>query len=193
MIADTIKYLVDEINRVYGNALGQDFVVLGNIARLDVSSSAGSADLSSGVVLTLVNLEEEKTLKNSPYYVKPADSSEGMQRRNPPIHLNLYLLFSCAEDDYFQAVSKIDRIAVFFQVKNVFTSEMASVPFPDRMDKLIVDLFSPNFEQINHLWGILGGKQLPSVIYKARLVEIQESVLRPVDIVREVNTTEKVL
>jgi len=35
-----------------------------------------------------------------------------------------------------------------------------------------LDLFSLTFEQINHLWGSLGGKQVPFVLYRARLLSL---------------------
>jgi hypothetical protein len=41
--------------------------------------------------------------------------------------------------------------------------------------KLIVELYTLNFEQQNHLWGFLGAKYMPSVMYKARLLSIQEA------------------
>jgi hypothetical protein len=31
-----------------------------------------------------------------------------------------------------------------------------------------------NFEQVNHLWSTLGGKYLPSVLYKMKLVTIAD-------------------
>jgi len=30
-----------------------------------------------------------------------------------------------------------------------------------------------NFEELNHLWGVLGGAYFPSVVYKVRLVKVQ--------------------
>ena len=39
--------------------------------------------------------------------------------------------------------------------------------------KLIFDLYSPTLEEVNHLWGTLGGKQYPSVLYKLRMLELQ--------------------
>ena len=40
----------------------------------------------------------------------------------------------------------------------------------------VVDLFSLNFEQVNHLWSTLGGKYMPSVLYKIRQVTIDENL-----------------
>lgn len=162
-------------------------MVLGNISRLDISSGANNADLQSKVVLTLVNLEEEKTLKNGPYYVQ---EGETLVKKNPTIYLNLYLLFSCADEDYETALTKISRIIGTFQSKFVFTPDTAEVPFPGEIEKIILDLFSINFEQSNHMWGILGGKYIPSVLYKARLIAIQASKPEVAAVVREIKATE---
>jgi hypothetical protein len=35
-------------------------------------------------------------------------------------------------------------------------------------------MVSMNFEQVNHLWATLGGKYLPSVLYKVRMVAIED-------------------
>ena len=42
--------------------------------------------------------------------------------------------------------------------------------------RLHPELYTLTFEQINHLWGSLGGKQSPFVMYKVRLVKIQSSI-----------------
>lgn len=190
MIAQALKYICQEVNLRNDNPATpslEDFVVLGNISRLDVSADASNADLQSKVVLTLVNLEEEKTLKNGPYYVQQGES---LMKQNPTLYLNLYLLFSCADDDYETALTKISRVISTLQAKYVFTAETADAPFPEGIEKIILDLFSLNFEQINHLWGILGGKYIPSVLYKARLIAVQASTPEAAAVVREIKATE---
>ena len=39
--------------------------------------------------------------------------------------------------------------------------------------KLIFDLYSPTMEEVNHLWGTLGAKQYPFVLYSLRLLELK--------------------
>lgn len=164
---------------------------LGNVARLETSTDANSGDLQNAVVLTLVNIEEEKTLKNGAIYVQNGDA---LNKRNPTLYLNLYLLFSCADSSYQTALEQISRVVASLQAKYVFTADSTSEPgdnpFPDGLEKIILDLFSLNFEQINHLWGIMGGKYLPSVLYKARLVEIQAATPREVAPIREIKANE---
>ena len=38
-------------------------------------------------------------------------------------------------------------------------------------------LYTPTFEELNYVWGTLGGRQLPSVIYKIQLIEIDRNEL----------------
>ena len=169
-------------------------VKLGNIARLESSTDANSGDLQTAVVLTLVNLEEEKTLKNGAIYVQQGDS---LTKRNPTLYLNLYLLFSCADPSYQTALDRISKIVSTLQAKYVFTEstteDSGENTFPEGLEKMILDLFSLNFEQINHLWGIMGGKYIPSVLYKARLVAIQAAPPQQVAAVREIKTNENAL
>ena len=39
--------------------------------------------------------------------------------------------------------------------------------------KLIFDLYSPTLEEVNHLWGTLGGRQYPFVLYVLRMLELK--------------------
>ena len=37
-----------------------------------------------------------------------------------------------------------------------------------------MELYTMNFEQVNHLWSTLGGKYLPSVLYKMKMIVISD-------------------
>jgi hypothetical protein len=57
---------------------------------------------------------------------------------------------------------------------------------PDRF-RIILDLYSLSFEQINYLWSTLGGKQHPFVCYKLRMVEVErESTTATRGVIRQV-------
>ena len=62
----------------------------------------------------------------------------------------------------------------FFQARPVFTRERYAGLDP-RIDKLGVDLISPSFEQLNQMWAFVGAKQLPSALYRVRLVALQDA------------------
>ena len=60
--------------------------------------------------------------------------------------------------------------------------------------QLHLEMFSLSFEQLNHLWGSLGGKQWPSVLYKVRLVKITENrITAQGPLIEEVQTKENII
>lgn len=194
MIRTALDYLAKELTLLNQDLPNPPVVRLGNIARLESSTDANTGDLQTAVVLTLVNIEEEKTLKNGAIYVQQGDA---LGKRNPTLYLNLYLLFSCADPSYQTALDRISKIIATLQAKYVFTEsnteDAGENAFPDGVEKIILDLFSLNFEQINHLWGIMGGKYIPSVLYKARLVAIQAARPQEVATVREIKANENAI
>ncbi|MEF8810861.1 MAG: DUF4255 domain-containing protein [Bacteroidales bacterium] len=197
MIYESLQLIINELNHYLGSLSEQDsdMAVLGNVAQLE-SNLPGPNDgnaLLNKIVLTLINLEEEKTLKNLPNYKINQNQTEF---RNAPVHLNLYVLFSSTSTSYNNALIYLSRVVQFFQGKYVFThknSPQNNQPGLGMEDfRLILDLHSPTFEESNFLWSTLGGKQLPHVIYKMRLVAIdreQTDELRGV--IEETNSNTK--
>jgi len=61
----------------------------------------------------------------------------------------------------------------FFQAQNYFTP-LTHPALDGRIEQINVDLFTLNFEQINHIWSTLGGKYLPSVMYKVRQLAVED-------------------
>jgi hypothetical protein len=61
---------------------------------------------------------------------------------------------------------------------------------PDIADlEFTLELYTLTFEQINHLWGSLGGRQVPFAMFKMRLVAITDrSVVRVVPLIEEIQT-----
>jgi hypothetical protein len=181
----------------YGpEANAETIVVIENIAQYD---AAGSGNLDDKIVFTLVNIEEESTLKNAPHLKK--NGSPTARYENPPVYLNLYLLVSSCNktsdnDNYVEALHKLSHVIRFFQGKNSFSysdsSSSDTRPFFDsELVKLTIksELYTLTFEQINHLWGTLGGKQMPSVMYKLRLVAITaRKHVREVPLIEEIQT-----
>lgn len=155
-------------------------VVLGNIAALE--DQPGLADK---VLLTLVNIEEESSLKNGKHFIRNTPAN-GIESVSPPVYLNLYFLFSATspqaagDDDYQKALHRINSVIELFQSKKVFTVQNSPSFEPTNLNPRLLtelclqpELYTLTFEQINHLWGSLGGKQSPFVMYKVRLVKVQ--------------------
>lgn len=198
MIIHALQIVRQELD-AFLNSLGttgNDEVQLGNISQSDIPEQGEAGNLKNKIIISLVNVREEKTLKNAPF-ARRNDLTLKTEYFNPPVFFNLYLLISACQNNYNNALIYLSRIAAFFQSKNVFThqntlsvTDAALVPETEKMEefKLIMDLYSPSFEELNHIWGILGGKQLPALLYVARLVEVKAAKVDAIGgLIREVS------
>jgi len=176
MINEAVRFLTDEVNKYLSLKLGittDDRLVAGNIARaFDADSGGVTNALSNKAIVSLINIEEDRISKLQDPYIKVDNR---IVYKNPAVPLNMYLLFAANLQKYDESLTLLSYIIRFFQNQFVFTS--ATHPTLDpQIGKLIADLYTLSFEQVNHLWGTLGGKYLPSVLYKARLVTIDEGI-----------------
>ncbi len=174
MIFETIQILKEQLENYFDEVGLSKNLVLDNIALYE--SGAKDADKLDGkVVLTLLNVEEEWTLKNTPVAKVVNNKAE---YKNPPVNLNIYLMVAANCSGYDISLSSISRTIEFFQSKKIFTSANTvynrTNPSAQILDdfKFIVELYTPGFEMLNHIWGTLGGRQLPSVVYKIQIVQI---------------------
>lgn len=178
MIHDALQLLVNQLNGALRGTGSTDPVFLGNIAQVESETK----DELKRVVLSLVNVEEEVALKNGPHH-RLRDGRVVYENR--PVNLHLYLLFSANNSDYGTALKRLGAVITFFQGQNVFT--VRNSPDLDKLShtadeladfRITLELHSLSFEQINHLWGSLGGKQVPFILYRARLVSLSAREFR---------------
>ena len=174
MITQALTYISTKINTTFFTPGGSPRVTLGNVATL---YDAGVAE--SNVLLSLVNIEEEVLLRNPENYFKRDNSAI---YKNPPMHVNITIMFGAyqpnekdMETNYAESISKIQKIIGFFQRNRVFERENFS-DLPVGIEKLTFELINLNLEQLHHLWSMLGGKYIPSVAYKMRMVVIDEAL-----------------
>lgn len=176
MIDKALDYICDQLNTYLklkdGITQNVSLIKLDNIAWHDAMD-----DTDKDAFLSLVNIEEDRISKSQENFVRNSNGS--VTYKNPKIFLNLYLLFSVNLSDYTTSLHRLSYIIQFFQYQNVFTPLTAPGNaghlFPDGLDELIFDLHTLSFQDLNNLWGIMGSKYLPSVMYKMRLVIIDEN------------------
>ena len=120
-----------------------------------------------------MNIEEDRMLKSPEKFTRVDDKTV---QRNPNVHLNLYCLLAANKSKYNESLKYLSYVIQFFQFRNVF-NHINDPSLDNNIDKLIMDLYTINFEQINHLWGTLGGKYFPSVLYKMRMIVIDEAFI----------------
>ena len=181
MIVEAMALLLRELNdyvaQVDASAGGPVQAVWGNIAQLDRAEVA--TELDNHIVLSLVNLEEERALKNGRVAATLSTGEVGYTNR--PFHLNLFLLFTANYRNYGTALRRLAQVLTFFQAKQKFTFANSPGPNPPLGGivefSLAMDLLSLSFEEVNHLWGFLGTRQSPSAIFRGRLVVVSDQRL----------------
>lgn len=181
MISHALTIIVNELNNhfveVYGAADGT--VKLGNLAEGFTANGVSRESL----ILSVTNIKEEKTLKNLPAYTRN-DVTLSAVYENPPVFLNFQILLTATHTDYTNALLVLSRAIRFFQQQCVFTQDTVD-PLSittnqpgnilDQLEsfRLIFDLYSASMEEVNHLWGTLGGKQYPFVLYMLRMLDLK--------------------
>lgn len=163
MIYSVLSTIGDKLNFYLKNrfALGEDKVILSNIVNQDGSLAITESDK---VVVTLVNIQEETLTSRM-------NNMEGMR----PINLNLYIMFSAyfIDKNYPEALKFLSAVISFFQANCVFNHSNTPDLDPN-VEKLTFEIVNQDLQNQSHLWGTLGGKYLPSILYKVRMVTIQE-------------------
>ncbi|AXT53597.1 DUF4255 domain-containing protein [Aquimarina sp. BL5] len=183
MIHSSLRFLTRTINDYLSmkNGLDENKIFLTH-----VSDESGVAIPDKSLGLSLVNIEEEKIFKEQNTAFINANGS--VEYRNPELKLNLYVLISAnyqnkdiddPSDDYYEGLKQLSYVISLFQSKNVFTNDNtpAMASEDPNIKKLILELYSYSFEQMYNFWSVLGTKYLPSVLYKVRLLKIQEEEL----------------
>lgn len=179
MIYETLEIIKDQVSKYLEDQLGDaNLVVLENIAKID---DPDVTTMTDKVVLSLINMEEELALKNRPnVHFKNGETIY----KNKPINVNVYALFSANRNGYTKSLTALSSVIAFFQSKKTFNQSNTPLnPTTTALDnikefKFTVDLFTPTFEQLNYIWGTLGGKSVPNVLYRISIVTIEHDVIK---------------
>ena len=175
MIDKALIFLKEEINKNLKLKFPtlDDKVVLSNIVDLDQSDTVGLPE--NKVVLSLIYIEEERMYKSQEFKRRNTDGD--LVHAYPPLRFNLYVLFAAHfnNNNYNEALKFLSHILRFFQGRPVFDAQNYPTLDSD-IQTLFVDLYTQPMDQQSQLWQALGGKFLPSIMYKLRLIVIDEGI-----------------
>lgn len=177
MIAHALTIIVNELNHQLVEAYGISTQATPAALR-DLSSVNIQSATPEGLNLTLVNIQEDAGLKNSPSSVNPSQTVF-----QSPLQLNLHVLLTATYASYTEALLMLGRAMQFFHAQSLF-SEMnvkhesithdAPVHALDRLRefKIAIDLYSPTLEETHYVWSALKTAPVPSALYKLRLLAV---------------------
>jgi len=187
MLDVALKFLTGELNTFLVMRTDSDFGEAELCRVVDDSGKWAVKEDHLGV--SIINLEEERTVKSQTPEKVFLDGR--LVTLEPELKLNLHVLITSNFKNYDQALKYISHVLIFFQSHLSFTHEQYP-SLDSRIEKLTVELLSLNYEQLNQIWAFLGAKQLPSVMYKIRMVVLQDVAQTSVELpLARISTTSR--
>jgi hypothetical protein len=172
MITDSLLFIKARMNA--SSPAASSKIELGNISVYN-DGDAFNADLQNKILLSLINVEEDTVARSVDYYKK---NNTQIKYTNPPVYLNLTLMFAATHTDYESALISLEQVVLFFQRNRYYTvdssPELAAYNQVHnvQVEKITFEIVNLNLEQLHQVWSGLGGHYMPSVIYKMRMLQI---------------------
>lgn len=180
MLFEALDVIASLINEFIAPGSTDKPLVLSNISRLN-DGDEFAATMNDKLIMSIVNIEEDRISKSPENFIK---ENSVIRYKNPAIHLNFTILFSATHVNYEQALLLLEKVTRFFQVKFVFTPadtielQQINTSGNGSVEKIIFDMMNLNLEQVNQLWTTLGGHYMPSLVYKMRMITIDERIIQ---------------
>ncbi len=168
MIDKALTVLTGQLNAFLNARFGSDGTDRASLG--PVPDQSKDASPAHPLTLSLVRIEEERVVKTQTATRKRDGQIEEVQ---PDIKLNLFLLVVAHGTSYADALKFLSATVSFFQSRPVF-DRTNSPGMDESLEKLLVELHSQTFEEQNQLWGTLSLRYLPSVLYRVRMLILQE-------------------
>lgn len=173
MINSTLTHLAAQLNQYFkaNYQLHEDIAVVSNLIELDGNLVSQA---NNKLVLTLTNIEKDTLPQRSGPPQRGAD--DRIMLTSNPLYLNLYVMLSAnfGTGNYTEALKYISNAITFFQ-HHAVSDRQNSPDLDPRIEKLILDIENLKIHDLNNLWSMLGGKYLPSVYYRVRMLAIPTS------------------
>ncbi len=168
MIQAALSHLANQLNAYLKrtNNLAEDVVVISSLVEAD--GSVGN-HANNKLVLLLTNIEKDTVPQRANGYGRGFDGRS--LASGQPLYLNLYVMLAAnyAGANYAEALKFISKAIGFFQMQPVFDRQ-SSPDLDPRIERLVLDIENLNIQDLSNLWGLLGGKYLPSVYYRIRMI-----------------------
>lgn len=169
MIHVAIEHISDQLNQHLRRQFGvqEDLVATSGFAELDGSTSPL---INNRLVVSLVKIDRDTAPQPRPN----ATPGRPVQVKTvPPLFLNLFLMMAgnFSGKNYGQSLKLLSATIAFFQRRPVF-DHTTSPELHGDIERLVLEIENLPFAELSHLWSILGGKVLPSVLYRVRVIAV---------------------
>lgn len=189
MIGSTLSFIANRLDEIIRQRLqltpSERKLILSPF--VDLNGSVAIQEENT-LVMFPVNIQKDSVAASVPQ--RPA-VGEGIVNMPPPLHLNLYLVIGV----YYEAAQLkygLDLLTTAISILQgqPLWNHQNSPDLPEGIQKLVFEMESLDFHQQSHIWGHLGGKYLPSVVYKLRMIIIDDGKVEGVlPSIEQVQTT----
>ncbi len=180
MLDVAMKVITYQLNRYMQQRfdLDEDVVVLST--PFD-SEGAVATHANNKLVVFLVNLSKDTIPCANNRYVSASGGASSFVP-SQPLYLNLHVVIASCFDAirYTESLKYLSCAVSCFQQSSVIDRD-THPELSDGVDKLILDIENIGIHELSNLWGILGGKYLPSILYKVRMVTFVSDDIRSRD------------
>jgi hypothetical protein len=170
MIDKSLTFICSELNAYFEASfqLREEKVIVSNLINHDGSVPIA---ISDKLVISLINIEQENSIANLGF---TGAKGKSYTAGNPPLNINLYVLFAAHFHNYNESLKFISATIEFFQSNYFFLK--ADYPNMDgNTDKIVFELLKTDYQSINYIWGSLGANYMPSMVYKMRILTVNKS------------------
>lgn len=172
MIEDALVFIADQLNQYLRNQLGisEDKVQLSAVTNQQGEIAVTDQNV---LILSLLRAQEETLLKAGPWNTVVDGKTV---RSNPAVHLNLYVMLAAYFEDknYREALKFLSEVVNYFQGQFLFDHQRFP-GMPSSIERLQFEIYHSDFHEINYIWGMLGAKFMPSMMYKIRMITFDKA------------------
>ena len=178
MIGSTLQFIAEQMNDYVCNVLklnpANNKVLLSSI--VDPNGALTVRD-QNVLLIKLVNIEPDPIANGSDpirHFPKGSDLTE-----SAPLYLNLQIILA-AYSQPEQVKSGLDMLTLgiaFLQGKSMWNPQNTP-QLPEGVERLVFEMGTLDLHQLNHVWGAIGTKYLPSAIYKVKMLTIDDHAFR---------------
>lgn len=188
MIDKVMEVIRAEVNDFIGRKL-EDTTIPDRVVLTSFVDDNGRVAIPTDAIgLSLLNIEEERTFKEAAM-IRTAKAESSSSFVNPPISLNLQIMFTAYFKNYVESLKQLSFILGCLQTKPVFDRNNTPALVGLDTAKLIFELNTLPLEQQHYIWSMIGLRYLPSVIYRVRMLTIFErDVISEVANIKEITT-----
>ncbi len=154
---------------------GEPWLVLNGPLETDGSVNQAARDK---IVMCVYNLTRETTISTQAS-AQPAASGAGYYSTQPPLYLNIYLMFMAnfGGNAYESGLVMLSRLISYFQ-QNPWLTHDSAPDLDPALNRVSLELVSLNASELNHIIGMFGGRYFPSVFYKLRVIPFAAAVMQ---------------